>query len=165
MRRLVERTRNESGAALLLALVFVVVIAVIVGALVTLGETNLQDTSHLQNERATEYSADAAVEGAIQSIRHQSPPATCPTFNRSGAFTTNGSPFLVECQYAGTPAIVQFVACPWLPGYSSSDPGFVACQNSATLRAEVLYGEAGSSSSSYGSNVRVTSWVVKVANS
>lgn len=72
-----ERVRDECGAALILALVFVVVAALSVGGLLTFAGGSLLDTAQLKAERGLEYGADSATEIALQAVRYR--PAYYPT--------------------------------------------------------------------------------------
>jgi len=65
--------RNETGAVLVLALVFLLVAGVIIGSLVTWSSNDLLNTSNLQGGRSLTYSAGGATDVAIQSARYTSP--------------------------------------------------------------------------------------------
>ena len=68
-----KRPRGEEGATLILALVFVLLTSVIMLAIVTLSGTDILNTTNLQNERALEYSAEGAVQSAVQAVRYLDP--------------------------------------------------------------------------------------------
>jgi hypothetical protein len=167
----------EGGATLILTLIFVVVIGAVVAGLLSLASTNLLATTNLQNQRNLEFAADAAVDGAIQSLRHQAPtsPVTCPNFP-SGAgqsVTVNGDQLVVECSMAILPnsfgRLVEFDACP--PGLS-----FSSCTAQSIVRANVSYDDLSSLScqntsqpgctygSPWGTGLNVWSWVVESGN-
>jgi hypothetical protein len=63
------RDRNDRGAVLVLALVFLVVAALALTALVTFAGTGLVATAGLTPQRGLQYGADGATEIAIQHIR------------------------------------------------------------------------------------------------
>ena len=63
--------RDDSGASLILALVFVVVAALSVGGLVTFAGNSLLDTAQLKVERSLQYGANAATEIALQAVRYR----------------------------------------------------------------------------------------------
>jgi hypothetical protein len=63
------RDRDERGAVLVLALVFLVVAALALTALVTFAGTGLVATAGLTPQRGLQYGADGATEIAIQNIR------------------------------------------------------------------------------------------------
>ena len=69
--------RDDSGASLILALVFVVVAALSVGGLLTFSGGSLLDTAQLKAQRGLEYGADGATEIALQAVRYR--PAYFPT--------------------------------------------------------------------------------------
>lgn len=62
--------RSEKGASLILALVFIVVVAVIVGAISSLAINNLNNTTHFNSASALDYSASNVANLAIQSVRY-----------------------------------------------------------------------------------------------
>jgi hypothetical protein len=176
--RLSHNAHPEDGATLILALIFVVLVGAIVAALLSLAGTNLLSTTNLQHQRNHEFAADAAVDGAIQSLRHQAPtsPVTCPNFP-SGvgqSVTINGDSFVVECSMAILPnsfgRLVEFDACPLGLSFSS-------CAAQAVVRANVTYDDLSSLScqntsqpgctygNSWGTGLNVWSWVVQSANS
>ena len=62
--------RDESGAALILALVFVIVGALSLGALLTFAGSALLNTANLASARALDYAADGATDIAIQAVRY-----------------------------------------------------------------------------------------------
>jgi type II secretory pathway pseudopilin PulG len=169
MQNRIRVVNSEAGAALVLALVFIVAVALLLGALVSLAGPNLLYTTQAQNQRTSEYNADAAVDGAIQALRSQAPTPSitnpiCPTFPTSGS--VNG--LVVECSMAIPPnyngRIVQFEACP-APGGT-----FTNCQANAILQSEVVYNDgcATLAAGCYGNasvNLTVVNWVVERANS
>ena len=184
--------RPEQGATLVLALVFVVAIGLLLLAIVSLTGTNLADTANLQNERALEYTADGAVDAAVQAARYcpvpnqQTPVLTCaqppvtPCSPTAGyAVSKGGGPInganadvVVYCQVAAPQyeRQVTFTACP------PSDSSLNACQaahNGTTdeiLVAQVLYTDlaagclGGGCTTVIGQSVSVLSWNVKRAN-
>jgi hypothetical protein len=65
--------RDETGAVLVLALVFLLVAGGVIGSLVTWSSNDLLNTSNLQGGRSLAYSAGGATDVAIQSARYNSP--------------------------------------------------------------------------------------------
>jgi hypothetical protein len=59
----------DSGATLILAIGFMVVISLVGGALAMLVSSGLGNRTPLQNLRSTQYSADGAIEYAISHVR------------------------------------------------------------------------------------------------
>ena len=66
--------RDESGAVLILALVFLLAVSLIVTGLLTWVGTSLQDTGVFSNERSVESAATNAVNLAIQNTRYSFDP-------------------------------------------------------------------------------------------
>ena len=65
---------DESGAILVLALVFLVAVSLIVTGLLTLVGTSLTDSGTFSNDRSLEYAATDAVNLAIQNTRYSFDP-------------------------------------------------------------------------------------------
>jgi hypothetical protein len=89
---------DESGAALIMALIFITIGALVVVALTNLTGTNLLNTSALQAQRNAQTTADAATDAAVQAVRYN---GTCESFPPSGSLAMNGYNVIVTC--AGTP--------------------------------------------------------------
>lgn len=62
--------RDESGAVLVLALVFLIVVGGIVASLATWATNDLTNTTHFKSARQLQYAANDATQVAIQSIRY-----------------------------------------------------------------------------------------------
>ena len=177
--------QSEVGAALVLALVFLVAIGLVLAALVSVAGTNLVNTSNLQGVRNVEYASDAAVEGAIQTARHTcptvAPPAPCVPPSPSAPVTIacpalqpaqpiNGQMVAVQCTWTVPPGsfgrIAEFDAC-------QTGVPFATCQADAVVKADVTYDDlpAGcttmSASCPYtlGAGITVWNWTVERATS
>jgi hypothetical protein len=70
MERRVPRRNDESGAVLVLALIFLISVSLIVTALLTWSGTSVRATGNFQDERNLEYGATDAVNLAIQNTRY-----------------------------------------------------------------------------------------------
>ena len=70
MRRRTAGSGNEAGQVLLMALAFITFVGVVGVALLSYATTNLHATVVLQQLRSQEYSADGAVELAINMLRN-----------------------------------------------------------------------------------------------
>ena len=92
------RARDDSGAALVLALVFLIVAALTVTALVTFAGTGLLATAGFTPQRGLQYGANGAVEIAIQRVRYEA--TSYPTLENclGTAPTTSSSVQLAEYQ-------------------------------------------------------------------
>lgn len=96
-----QRRGGEDGAALILALVFVVVSALSVAALVTFSGGALLSTAQFKSERNIEYAADSAVELAIQQVRYRPsyyPTATPRNCLGPGSVTVDHKTIVVLCK-------------------------------------------------------------------
>ena len=72
------QTRDDAGAILILAMVYLIVIAVTVAALSTWALNDLNNTTHFSTARSRAYAASAATDVAISSVR-TTPVAGTPT--------------------------------------------------------------------------------------
>jgi hypothetical protein len=98
------RARGEDGASLLIALAFLTVFGLLIPAIVTLGGTNLLATNRLGEQRTDVYTADGALDGAIQYIRQQAH-NTCGKASYpdcSFSTTLNGTTATVSIKAAGS---------------------------------------------------------------
>ncbi len=75
VRRLQSR-RGEEGAILIFALIVMVVVALLLGALATFSSNDIKNAGNFQQERKVEYAGDGAVDAAIQAVRF-----SCYAFN------------------------------------------------------------------------------------
>ena len=87
---------DDSGAALILALVFLIVAALTLTALVTFAGTGLLDTAGFISQRGLQYGAEGAVEIAIQNVREE--PTSYPSLENCLGTTPNSSVQLTEYQ-------------------------------------------------------------------
>ena len=92
--------RDEAGASLVLALLFLVVIGLIVGGLASWTANDLSNTTKFQQDRAAQYALSSASQLAIQNIRYTPLLGTNQTLNASppsycwGAAQPTGTPQL-----------------------------------------------------------------------
>jgi hypothetical protein len=68
--------QSEDGAILLFAVILMIVVALLLGALVTFSGSDIMNTANFQQARKVEYAGDGAVDAAIQAVRF-----TCYAFN------------------------------------------------------------------------------------
>jgi len=120
-----QRVRDESGAVLILALMFLVVIGLVVGGLTSWTSNDLGSTLTFQQQRSSQYALSSATQVAIQSIRYTpllgsgqtvnaSPPTYCwgtaagsdPTYGGS-ELTTQNDPVNVYCSTVWNPTSAQ----------------------------------------------------------
>lgn len=110
--RLVRRlahTSSDEGAALLLALIFVGVVAVLVTALLPYAQSGISEASVARDVRSTQNAVDGAVQGAIQQVRPSlsygssggpCPQYAAPTYTTAVGSTTTDTDVTVVCQLA-----------------------------------------------------------------
>jgi len=120
-----RRRDDETGAMLILALVFVVVISVITGTLTTWATNALNDTGKFNAALSFESAANSAVELALQNVRYNFatqtlnavPPQPCWTTSPAvSQVTLNNQTVSVWCSTAWSPLssntrVVTFSAC------------------------------------------------------
>ena len=99
--------RDERGAALILAIAFMVVIGGIGAAVTSSVTSGLNDRQALDQARNREYAADAAIETAISQVRNSltSPGAVAGECAPAPPYTLNGFDVRVDCDNA--PAVVR----------------------------------------------------------
>ncbi len=90
------RTNDESGAVIILALVFLVAVSLIVTALLSWVGTSVSATGNFQDERNVEYAATDAVNLAIQNTRYSFDYGSSSTnpYSPSGPMLNNATPEL-----------------------------------------------------------------------
>ena len=148
--------RDESGAVLILAFIFLLVVGVTVGSLADWATNDLDNTAHFTSARSLQYSTESAVELAMQNMRtnpllptpaaptptltlNASPPAPCFANGSSTPPAVNGASAAVWCSTEWNPTsaatrVVTFSACPVTPGETSS-----SCAANPYLQAVVTY--------------------------
>ena len=157
--------RDESGAMLILALIFIVAVAVSTVGLLNLTGDDLKNSGNLRFQRGLEYAADSAVTAAVENVRF-SPNAYYPPTSGSSCLPAGmgpyvkdpqGVPFEVDCEWAGSgtpvigePRVIQFFAC------TAS-----ACDSSnSVVRAQVTFYDAATDGSiAFGSGMTIVSWL------
>jgi len=88
--------RDESGAALLLALGFVLAIALILVAIASSASNDIASTSNLGSQRSLEFAADGAATLAVQNVRFSGNPYSGPPS------ASNAPPATTDCLPNGT---------------------------------------------------------------
>lgn len=100
--------RDERGASLVLAIVFMVVAGAIGAGLVTSVASGLHDTASLATGRNHDYAADGAVESSIVNIRKLATPGVSPTgcpyaFTQANGLWLDATEIQVDC--SNTPSV------------------------------------------------------------
>lgn len=135
LRRRVGSHLPETGASLILALAMVTLISVALVAALGFATASLHTVSVIGTQRATAYSADGAMQTALQTLRNNATTGTtaigtaCPTVTYPA---TGGQPAAtVTCQVVaargkGVPGVNMPPYAIWALGTSSSEPGLYA---------------------------------------
>jgi hypothetical protein len=134
--------RDESGAVLMLALIFLIVAGSIVGALSNWVLNDIKNTTHMSAARSLQYAATAATQTAIQSIRYTpliESGSTTQTLNAnppSACWGTGTSSSLATAEGTTTPNMSVWCSTAWTP--TSSDTRvvtFSTCLSSLSAAA------------------------------
>jgi hypothetical protein len=129
-----QSDRSERGASLILALVFIVVVAVIVGAISSLALNDLNNTTHFNAATALDYSASSVASLAIQGVRYapqtvNGPAGTGPCWNAS---TSN-----ISQQAFNNQTVAIWCTTVLHPGSSQSrDVTMIACVSTAAAAGD-----------------------------
>jgi len=89
--RLAAMRRNEDGATLILALIFITVVAVTVAAVLALADTNIRATVELRKQAAETAGAEAAGQIALDTLRHSPYLSGTNCFNGSDTLTLDNA--------------------------------------------------------------------------
>jgi hypothetical protein len=147
-----DTAKDEAGAVLILALVFLIVVGGVVGALSDWTTNDLNNTGNFASARSLQYAATSVTQFAMQSIRYTpmlgtgqtwlaSPPTPCWGTGSTSQLTltegTSSETVAVWCSTQWAPKststrAVTFYACP--ATVSSSN-----CASGPTLEAVVTY--------------------------
>jgi hypothetical protein len=167
-----NREGDESGAVIILALVFLLLTSVVVSALLSQAGNNLRNVSHFESGRSLVYANDSATDIAIQNVRYN--PNDCTLSMPTIDIPTDANP--------GDDQVVQ-VWCTSIPNASSAvtrQVTFSACtasqisagcsQANPFVQAVIdfddysfvqLIANPGPCTATCGSSMTVVSWVVK----
>jgi hypothetical protein len=161
-------TRDESGASLVLAIVFMVVVGGIAGATLSLITSGVNNRASLDVLRDRQYAADGAIEDAIAQVRALPPPGPAlsgcdgvpvgtpvPHFSH----TLNGIDIRVNCTNVPTRTF---------SGYLQRNVIFTACletsvdctDTSSIVRAQVDFQAVGLGATTTVTRTWVQSWSV-----
>jgi hypothetical protein len=157
--------RSDSGAILILAMIYLLSVSVIVVALAGWAMNNLNDTQHFTSGFALQNAAGSATEVAIQNIRYSSTPLMQGANPAVSCLGSNGTPqsvtidngpnsnptlntetIAVWCSTDWEPLLsttrtVNFWACP----YSAGNNNASTCQSTYILHAVVVFDDYPSS--------------------
>jgi hypothetical protein len=128
-------TRAEEGAVLVLALIFMIVIALVLLSVVTLSGNDLLNTSHLLDQQSLEYRSSGATQVAIQTVRYTNTTfagGPCLSSSTPIQIGQNAPPVYVDC------ATVPHSQLPSNTGVSR-EVNFYACGTSASSCSSTNY--------------------------
>ena len=138
--------RDERGASLILALIFIVVVAVLVGAVSSMAINDLNNTTQFNSATSLDYSASGVASLAIQSVRYTPTPngvlGAC--WNEAGGTseeTFNNITVAIWCQSASHSGssqsrVVTMYACNNNPGQNATAS---SCQSNPLLTLVEAY--------------------------
>jgi outer membrane protein W len=132
--------RDESGATLLLAIAFLIVVGLIGGGVITLVSSAAADRAALDNARNREYAADGAIEGAIAQVRVNmtSGQALTPCTTLPPAPTLNGVTIEIGCTFAPTLTTTRYLQRNVIFTAQCAAPYTAKCQNGNVItRAQI----------------------------
>jgi hypothetical protein len=150
-----RRATGEDGSALVLALLFLTVSAVVVTALIGFTTTSSSATSALRAARGTDYDTTSAMQAAIATIRvgaTEGVAGNCLNLGYTPAWTLNNTlrPLRVDCFPQSSSATQRRVVLSVCPA-SVTAP----CPDaSSLLRVDVIFYDDGS----FGRAVGVQTW-------
>jgi hypothetical protein len=142
--------RDEDGAVLILAIIFLMVVSLVITAILTWAGTSLTATGSFQTERDTEYGATAAVNLAVQTTRttfdagspapflNNPTPELCATYATPGGGSTSVHVYctMVWQPYSSNTRVFTYSAC--LSG-SSADASGTSCAAAPLLQARFAF--------------------------
>ena len=144
--------RDEAGAVLVLALLFVLVVSIVVGSIASWATNDLGNTTKFTNARTVQYSVSSTVNTAIGNIRYTplfatqlqttppNPPNYCwiPSSGSTSTLQINGVTTTVWCSTvynagSSNTRVVTFSACT-----TANEPA-ASCAANPTLQAVVTF--------------------------
>lgn len=198
MQRLLRRLRGhgerDGGAVLVLAVLFVLIVGVVGGAIASLATTNLAVTSVLGGDQTQSYAAQSAVQVAIGSVRNMTTTGSVPGYVGSDGMTMVACPtttvtipsagaqsssqtITVMCAFGQLPQAYErqivFAACPSTTSCLTQNayqpgPGSAAIVVATTSFYDLKAGCTGVTTPGCfapGTAVDVTNWYVAKSNS
>lgn len=186
MPRRADLLRDQAGAILVLALVFMVAGSLLVIPLAGLATTNLGDSPFLIQQRNLQTAGDGATDFAVESIRfsdHLGYPGSSGNQCTFSVPQVNGQTVSVSCTANSVPTPTPCTTNPCPQGPPSRDVSFTTTSGSQTLlNAEVDYWDFYCSATldspqptqctpstftirQVGYATRIVSWTVTTANS
>jgi hypothetical protein len=151
-----RRARDECGAILILALVFMVVTALLITGLTAWVGNDINNIGTLKSARTTLYAADGAIQVATANTRYVYPATTTPGFCPNTAsqpstdpFTIDGQGIKVWCAQTVNPTNCPITDCTRiqvLSAYPASQCTSTSCLGNPYVQSEVIFDDNTSSS-------------------
>ena len=191
-RETVSDEGNESGAILILALVFVIIVTFSIFGLITFGGVGIKNTVGLKSQRALEYAADGATTAAIQTVRYSYlsfnayPPIDCLPDGAvlsapdSVTMTINSEQMVVDCSSTSLPSnlsprpqdrVIAFYACTTSQLTTGPEPYCFAGNSIVTATVDFqdvsnggVYDCSNINTATCGTGESIVSWVVQTAD-
>jgi hypothetical protein len=148
-----RRARDESGAALELALIFLTAVSVIVASLLGFASTSSQASVVIRTTRGGDYDSDAAMQAAIATIRvtaGQGYVGTCNSFTPAFTLNNPSAPLRVDCTPFSTSSLQRHVVL----SVCRSSVAAPCPDASALLRADIVFYD----DQSFGRALSIQSW-------
>jgi hypothetical protein len=168
--------RGDSGAVLVLALVFVVAVSLVVAGIVTWSGNDIKNAVNFKTARTELYAADGATQVAIWNIRYVFPASQTPGFCAGGTdpFTINGEAIDVWCNITSLSPASSKSRVVVLTAFLAGQCGSTSCTGNPFVRAQVTFDDISPTTlsnqctsttvqSSCGSSMSVDSWIVQPA--
>ena len=177
--------QDDSGAVLILALIFVIIVTISIFGLITFGGTGILNATNLEGQRSLEFAADGAATAAVQAVRYSNlgfnttsvedclPDGAVlnPASPTPQTMTVNGITMTVDCTATQLPAsqpnvtrAIAFYACQQAP----------CLANNSVVEAIVYFDDSSASgldecsspteTATCGAGMTIDSWVVETAN-
>jgi hypothetical protein len=132
--RLLSDQADDRGAALLLVLILVTVVALAGAAMLSFSDTSLRTTVALRDQGAGAYAADGAAQVAISELQNGSFPNNCVTLAGDGLPLGNGTKPFYQSAQSSSSALNAYVSC--VPDPSTGTGGVI---NSANKPANAVW--------------------------
>jgi len=175
-----KQTRSDGGAALIIALIFMIALGLVLGSIATYARGSVTNAINLKNQRTSELQASSAVAAAMQNVRrsYYSPiytPAGTPCLYPNGTDgTLPANPFHVWCTGSIAPGsqvsrTVNFYACPSTSSCAASGSVFLFAKGQFNDippgATPINYSNCNSTgTSTCGIQMRVAAWDYKTAD-
>src|SRR5205823_5879750 len=122
-----RRHESERGASLVIALAMILIVSVAIVAVLAYATTSLHTIAVIKDQRQVLYTADSAVQTAMQSVRTDATigtGATCPSLNYSSmGKSASVACTVVQARGPGSPGVDFPPYAVWAVGPSNAESG------------------------------------------